>query len=731
MKKLFFLLYFLLIFENAYPNNFVSKLDAFSKKLFIDYESKKQSDALLFVKKVGYPFEIKNNEIYVTCFVELNKKNEDVFPTESIISSAGNIVVIKTPIARLSEFIANEAVKKVSFGRKYKLLLDSARKNVKADLVHSGINLPQPYTGKGVIVGIFDTGIDLLHPDFINENGTRVLYLWDMGETVSTKPPEGFDWGREYTKQEIDTDLQNVLQKDRAGHGTHVAGIAVGNGRGKSDYKGIAPEADIIIVNGLRGEGETSFSDADILSACNYIFSKADELQKPCVINLSLGTIIGSHDGEGLLSKALSNLASEKKGRAIVAAAGNEGELIIHSGGNVKAGNRYEILLYPYNLCEYAPELCPDIPNYFLFGSDIWSDIGVFDSIYVGIYSPENLEFIGEKGFAVGDVAGKVQIFDNNNELVGLVSISYELTPNSENILVFISNEGLENLPLEDYLWSIVLVTKKDGKFDSWSALPIGSQFPAQTRYQRLNSDNSMTINSPADGKKIVSVGAYISKNKYANIFGDLEDWSSYFSIEELAGFSSRGPSRDGRILPIISAPGMLVFSALSSSVDPEYIDSTTIDPSGIYVGEAGTSMSAPIVTGAIALLFEQNPNLSVDEIIDLLKISARKDQFTGSEPNNDFGWGKLDILRLLQLVTDVHEQIVHKEFSLVPNPASDYIQIFAKEPIILIEIFDVFGNLIATQNQKLINVSNLSNGLYLLNIKTTSKMFRSQFIKF
>ncbi|ROL58574.1 T9SS C-terminal target domain-containing protein [Bacteroidetes/Chlorobi group bacterium Naka2016] len=729
MKRLI-TIFVLFISFSLLANDYQSKLDAYSKNLFRKITSGKTNESTLTAKSYGYPFEIQNNEIYVVCLVELNSENAYLNNDYQVITKAGNVWTLKVPLNRISELEKNKQISRISFGRGYRLLLDSVRSSVRADLVHQGINLPRPYTGKGVLIGIFDTGIDLLHPDFSNENGTRVLYLWDMSETISPNPPSGFDWGKEYTKQEIDQNIQNVLQKDYDGHGTHVAGISAGNGKGKSEYKGIAPEAELIVVNGIRSGSTNSFTDADILAACNYIFNKADELGKPCVINLSIGNILGSHDNEDLLGKALSNLVSQKKGRAIVASAGNEGDLPIHSGGEVKKGNRYELLLYPYNLCEYQPELCPDIPGYFLFGADIWTDFDIIDSVYVGIYNPMSLSLIDEKGFSSKDVVDNAQIFDSTNNLVGLVSISNSSFGNSENLVIFISNEGQTDLPISEYLWTIVFVAKGNGKFDSWAALPVGSQYPGQTRFPRFQSDNSMTINSPAVGEKIISVGAYVSKNVFTNILGELNDWSSYYPIGELASFSSRGPTRDGRIAPIIAAPGMVVFSSLSSSTIPEELDSTLVEPSGIYVGAAGTSMSAPVVTGAVALLFEQNPKLSADEIIQLLKLSARKDEHTGSEPNNDFGWGKLDLLRLLQIVTEVNEEVETQGISIYPNPTHDIIFVSSKEKIENVEVFDILGNSLLKTNNIIIPVDNFPNGLYFLSIKTQSRELRTKFIK-
>ncbi|MFN3782212.1 MAG: S8 family serine peptidase, partial [Candidatus Kapaibacteriota bacterium] len=172
-----------------------------------------------------------------------------------------------------------------------------------------------------------------------------------------------------------------------------------------------------------------------------------------------------------------------------------------------------------------------------------------------------------------------------------------------------------------------------------------------------------------------------------------------------------------------------VVFSASSSSINPDEVDSTLFDPSGNYIGSVGTSMSAPCVTGAVALLFEQNPNLFVDEIIELLKLSARSDEHTGTIPNNNFGWGKLDVLRMLQLVTEVREKKIHNKVVVLPNPASEQIFVSCDEPIELIEIFDILGNLVKTSTTQAIFVDELSSGFYVLKVRTTKGVYLNSLV--
>lgn len=325
MRRVLIFLILTITFVNTTAGDFSNKLDSYSKKVLKEIQSFKNHDIALLATRFGYPFEVKDNKVYVNLLVEVNPEQNLSTNNFHIVSRSGTVLHMKTEITNINDVLGDPAIARVAIGRRYRLHLDSARAMSKVDLAHYGNSLPRSYTGKGVLIGIFDTGIDLLHPDFKTENGTRILYLWDMGEEFSPRPPQGYDWGREYTKTEIDANLDSIFQKDLVGHGTNVAGIAGGNGRARHKFVGFAPEADLIIVNGNRNGSMSSFTDADILAACNYIFSKAEELGKPCVINLSLGNIFGSHDNEDLLGKALSNLVSEKKGRAIVASAGNEG----------------------------------------------------------------------------------------------------------------------------------------------------------------------------------------------------------------------------------------------------------------------------------------------------------------------------------------------------------------------------------------------------------------------
>ena len=207
--------------------------------------------------------------------------------------------------------------------------------------VHQGLgDLPAAYDGKDVVIGIIDTGIDFLHPDFQDENGnTRVLHIWD--QTFGNLSP-GYDpnriplpygYGNEWDSTDINAGVCTHTEPSVfSGHGTNVSGSAVGNGLAVNNYKGVAPEADIIVV--ASNFGAVSWTSL-VADAVEYIFAKADALGKPCVINGSLGTYFGSHDGMDAPAQYIDSLITSTNGRAFVCAAGNCGNEPLHMSHDV------------------------------------------------------------------------------------------------------------------------------------------------------------------------------------------------------------------------------------------------------------------------------------------------------------------------------------------------------------------------------------------------------------
>jgi subtilisin family serine protease len=494
--------------------------------------------------------------------------------------------------------------------------------------------------GQNVIVGIIDTGIDFCHKDFRTGSGaelqSRILFIWDQTTNSGVgSPPPGYDYGREWTKSQIEAALPScpsvttITQTDADGHGTHVAGSSAGDGSTLvgNTYRGMAPEADIIAVKCFDG-----CTGSRIIDGANYIFSKAHSLGKPAVINLSLGGHFGPHDGTGALDRALDALLGSG-GRAIVAAAGNEGDSNIHAQATLSTSASANITF-----------LQPTDPDYQSFGTDI------FEFWYPGAAN-FCVTIISPRGYTVGPVCAGAQKdwsvdSDANTPDGGVVvwnSVTGPYPFNGDREVLFwvdgpsfgAANEARAGT------WTIrVTASSGSGRIDGWAVLGINEFDPPY-------GNTDMTVGSPATATKILAVGAYTTKSQWTDKCGRF--WDTHVTLQAIAPFSSKGPTRDGRIKPDITAPGMWIASALSKDVTetncPDGMNSRLVLTSdNTYWILTGTSMATPHTAGGVALLLQQNPNLNWSDIKNIVQSNARTDSFTGATPNNTWGAGKLRV---------------------------------------------------------------------------------------
>jgi subtilisin family serine protease len=455
--------------------------------------------------------------------------------------------------------------------------------------------------GEGVIVAAVDTGIDYTHLDFRYdadgdgfEESSRILAIWDQTFGV---------FGVRYLQDEIEADLGaghgsdagTVRQSDRDGHGTHVMSIAAGDGSSSPDgFVGVAPRASLIMV-------KTTFFTSDILRGVEYVFETAESLGMPAVVNLSLGGHEGPHDGTSLFEQGLDELA-EAPGRAIVVSAGNEGDQNIHASATLAGSS----MAYDINASDTVVELSIWYPG---------------DSRFTVTITPPGEQAIAvpwgtETGVMV-TTAGTVRV---DNAWVGT-------NPNNGDNEAFVRLYGLSNLSG----WRIAISdTGGGGRFDMWVTSGTATL---------VGGDSSLTIDEPGNGDNVITVGAYTTKVTWPSQSGN-QDYTSEYAIGTLAFFSSRGPTRDGRMKPELAAPGAWICAALSADAGWQ---SWFVHPDGVHTMELGTSMAAPHVSGVIALMLSVNPDLTTTEIRGFLTSTARQDGHTGSVPNPRWGWGKLD----------------------------------------------------------------------------------------
>lgn len=542
--------------------------------------------------------------------------------------STGTILSMAVSLAELLQLAASPEVIYVEPAWRTSPKLDRSVPAIGADRVH--VRTP-PVVGRGVIIGAVDTGIDYTHLDFRYdadgdgfEESSRILNIWDQ--------TSGF-FGTYYSKAEIESDLAFdfgpgegiVRQADDDGHGTHVMATAAGDGSSSgAGFVGVAPGAQLIAV-------KTPFYTSDILAGAAYIFERAEELGLPAVVNLSLGGHDGPHDGTSLFEQGLDELATAA-GQVIVVSAGNEGDQFIHVSQTLNGDSS-----------TFAVDPSSDSVDLTL-----WYPGGSGFTITVAPPSGEPL--VVSAGFVGFANSGFGSAYVDN--------VSSGANPNNgdNEVLVMLSNL------LPGNLWTITVRDDTGGgRFDAWITSGDGAI---------LGGDSASTIDEPGNADRVITVGAFNTKAQWPSLSGE-QDYSSQYPIGALSYFSSQGPTRDGRQKPEVAAPGAWVAAALSvDSPSQGYLT----HPDQEHTMLAGTSISAPHVSGVAALMLSLNPHLSAEEIRAKLTDTAIRDSFTGSIPNTRFGWGKVDAeaaVAVVQLPPD-DDGAQRPVIAVAQNPAQD-----------------------------------------------------------
>jgi subtilisin family serine protease len=632
--------------------------------------------------------------------------------------AAGNIISATVPADRIVALSLDPHVFRMEEGHlNLQPMNDRMLINNKIDKVQNGISpLTQGYNGSGVIVGVIDTGIDISHPDFKDSLGnTRILWVWDHVLATGPNAPQPYNYGQQFSASDINSGLASATD-DLGAHGTHVTGIAASNGNTNIVFKGAAPKADIIAVRLNFNQADNSWLGS-VADAVKYIFDKADSLNKPCVINISAGTYYGSHDGRDLAAQTIDNLISAQYGRSLVAAAGNAGN-IAHHLQHLHASGGDTLLTWFYNT---------SAPIYI----EMWADTADFKNIRVAIgadVTTPNIKSVAQKPF-IG-ITGNVGVLKNDSIIsnTGHRLATYQtygqLIGNKYSFIYYINPDSAF-----DYFR---LMSKGTGKFDVWSFDMINSGIPAPGFYPNISNyvypDYNQTICSSFQcSEKVITSGQYVNRNNYIDYNGNLQTFP--LTEGELAASSSKGPTRDGRNKPDITATGEYTMSALPTSAQAWFIANQPYKLAfdGKHIRDGGTSSAAPAVAGSIALYFQMNPNASWLDIKNRITLCAATDLFTGSSlPNNDWGHGKLDAFTLMTgcSASGIHE-LNNLTFDVYPNPANNVLQISNanSNKNTSVSIYNCTGAIvyagILDANNKTIETSALTPGLYL--IKLTS----------
>jgi len=528
------------------------------------------------------------------------------------------------PLNEIERLGRERGVVYIEAGRALQPMLDTSRAEIKADIVQAPPVGTPGLDGTGIIVGIIDTGLDFTLDDFRNASGaTRIAFLWD--QTLRPRPgeasPADFRIGVEYNAAAINRALQarNPFAVVRTkvkpkSHGTHVAGIAVGNGRSHDAqfpagrFVGIAPAATIIFVH-TKGEDGNLTDSVDLARAISYIFKKAEDLGQPCVINISKGTNGGSHDGESVVERAIDELLHQQPGRALVKSAGNLHTGHGHAAGRLVNGQTRRLTWSVANDDTTQNEI------------EIWYSSR--DRLRVRLTSPT--------GRATPWVhAGEHfdQPADANNPNITIEAERFTSRNGDALTYIEVDPPKAASVPPGNWVIEIEAIEIQDGTFDAW--IERDDKRPSQ--FMGSDFDPQKTLSPPGTGQRTITVANY----------------NHHVAPPAINPSSGRGRTRDGRMKPEVAAPGTGILSSCSLGGRPDPDGHGGVIP--MRVKMSGTSMAAPHVAGAIALVLQRHPRLTAAQIRAALIASAVREPGVNGF-SNDFGFGRVDIARCLELL--------------------------------------------------------------------------------
>jgi subtilisin family serine protease len=447
--------------------------------------------------------------------------------------------------------------------------------------------------GRGVLIGIVDSGFDLSHPMFRDaKNRLRVEALHDQftGETYDQEKLEEL-WRS-----------GDGPGADPLGHGTHVASIC--GGSPFCGLEGVAPGARFLLVKGNR---------YDTVDGVSWIFQRAGN--RPCVINLSLGHHFGAHDGTSFEEQIYDALS--EPGHVVVVAAGNEQDDRIHIGGDFHRGRIEEIpfdVLRPEERLPYAV-------------LTLW-------------HAPEDqfhIELIRPDGRVAADVLDDhLRNAANSRVDIETARIPYPDGHAVQTQITLSFQADARDSELQRWKLRVVCLNAVFGRLDGWFHNPGFATFAEHSLVQR-----SGTIGLPATARRCLAVGSHVTRADWEADMGSTADHRAVPG--RISAFSSLGPTRDGRWKPDVSAPGQYITAALARSSRYSRWDERTLGDRLLTI--EGTSMAAPVVTGIVAVLLQRKSTLNYEQLRQVLGKTARHDAHNGpARWNPAYGYGKVDL---------------------------------------------------------------------------------------
>lgn len=639
----------------------------------------------------------------------------------------GSIYVVHIPFSSLGALSLDARVVRIEAERMPRPAMDTSAQHIHATGIYHGAQLPQAFTGKGVVAGVFDCFYDFTHPAFYDSEGnTRIKYYYDF-----CWPNADGTRGHAIDRAADIVALQHSQHALNGNHGTHVAGIMAGSAvEGK--YQGMAPESDIYLAdfNSDRADFENpdEHTSATAVLGFKYLFDRAAAEQKPCVVNFSSCESITLSRQRILEGEALRELVGP--GRIIVAAAGNMGHQI------------------PYM------EKKADMQQ---AGAAITNGLGGGGLIDMDIVTPANqhvrIDFWGIK-LVEPTIEGSVSFHTDSIKALQGDTCVLHTTVSMGDVEVKVVKSAYTDprgdvyhisgtLPNIGYLMFCGASFLLTGDAPAWLYSDLFyspfANIEGVPEYNVLQQGYS--VSWPATLPFVVAVGATGYKNTFTNVDGTVNRDMDMFlpdAVGKITKFSSLGPTFDGLIKPDVVAPGLNINAAYNSFSSTAEADRKTLTDRVTYNGkdyyymaQSGTSMASPMVAGVVALWLEANPQLSPQDVLDIIAQCSQKPEPQWDYPNNTYGHGQIDaykgLLLALSLKTSIptldEHQPPHARFKvesgilhvLWDQPACETI----RPGNVTLTIYNLNGRCVLQTQGLTANLSHLPSGVYAVQMHT------------
>lgn len=679
------------------------------------------------------PEEVTNEFTTIVIFKDEASAAEIQGSAYKVINVRANMALMTLTPAQMNELAAKDDVVSISLGEEVYPKLNIAREVAGVDAIQAGTDgLAQAYTGNGVVVGLMDTGLDLNHINFLDKDeNLRAKRLWVITGSSSA-----------VTEYDTPEKIKNFTTDASAGtHGTHVLGIMAGSYNDKGGQTAIINANDKVQVTTLRAnpyygvatDAEIAacagtLDNNNIIVALEKISGYAKSVGKPAVMNLSLGNNVGPHDGTDARSKYMAEVGKEM---IICVSAGNEGSMPVSLHKDFTASDN-TIRTFAHTNAAASGRI------------EMWgSDATKFDVTFVAVnktngniaYSyklDRNLQ--GEQVLLCGSYwanQGAIKDAEFNNAFgeKAALYLSSNIDPNNNRysfnatLSLSVGSSGSNILP------GFIVEGQAGKSVDIFAGSGSGLYSNDVSGYTQGNDECS--INGMACADNLLVVGAYVNRTSWPVLEKDIFGYRNT-TDGDIASFSSYGKTFQGRQLPDICGPGLGMISSYSYY----YVEAGNDTDGGKYFSAtkehgkrtsywkemSGTSMSSPFVAGVMALWLEADPTLTISDVKEILKETAKQDEFTAQNTQR-WGMGKIDALAGIKKVLGLGgvSDITVEADKMLVSPIDDrtYEVFAAGADNVSLQLYSMSGALTAsvdaTGDTATLSASAAAPGVYIL----------------